>query len=133
MVDAETSARLGRIRQHGTSAELSVRKLLHTLGRRFRVHNRDLPGSPDIANRKRKWVVFVHGCFWHRHADCKRTTTPSRNRDYWLAKFEANIARDTRVQDELRKRGYHVLVAWECETQDATQLRVLRRRLANLR
>jgi DNA mismatch endonuclease (patch repair protein) len=132
VVDAETSSRLGRIRQHGTSAELTVRKLLHALGRRFRVNNRDLPGSPDIANRTRKWVVFVHGCFWHRHADCKRSTTPSRNRDFWLQKFDANVARDARVQAALRDRGYRVIVVWECETEDVSRLRKLRRALAKL-
>jgi len=133
VVDAETSERLGRIRQHGTSAELTVRRLLHSLGHRFRVHNRDLAGSPDIANRSRRWVVFVHGCFWHRHAGCKRTTTPSRNRQFWLDKFEANVARDMRVQAALREEGYRVVVVWECETQDATRLRGLRRTLPKLR
>jgi DNA mismatch endonuclease (patch repair protein) len=118
VTDLETSARLGRIRQHGTSAELMVRKFLHSLGHRFRVHNRDLPGSPDIANRSRKWAVFVHGCFWHRHVDCKRTTTPSRNREFWLQKFDANVARDARVQAALRADGYRVAVVWECETAD---------------
>lgn len=131
-MDAETSARLGRIRQHGTSAELTVRKLLHSLGHRFRVHNRDLAGSPDIANRSRKWAVFVHGCFWHRHTGCKRTTTPTRNREFWLQKFDANVARDARVQSALREQGYRVLVVWECETEDVSRLRTLRRALAKL-
>jgi DNA mismatch endonuclease (patch repair protein) len=132
VVDGETSARLARIRQHGTSAELTVRKLLHALGRRFRVHNRDLPGSPDIANRSRQWVVFVHGCFWHRHAGCKRSTTPSRNREFWMQKFDANVARDARVQAALRAQGYRVLVVWECETDDVSRLKMLRRVLAKL-
>jgi DNA mismatch endonuclease (patch repair protein) len=132
VVDSETSARLGRIRQHGTSAELKVRKLLHSLGHRFRVHNRDLPGSPDIANRSRKWAVFVHGCFWHRHAGCRRSTTPSRNRDFWLEKFEANVARDARVQAALRELGYRVAVVWECETEDLSRLKALRRALVKL-
>ncbi|HEX7830733.1 MAG TPA: very short patch repair endonuclease [Thermoanaerobaculia bacterium] len=132
MVDAETSARLGRVRQHGTSAEMAVRKLLHALGRRFRIHNRDLAGSPDIANRSRKWAVFVHGCFWHRHADCKRATTPSRNREFWLQKFEANVARDARVQATLREQGYRVMVVWECELENVSRLKTLRRALTKL-
>ena len=132
VVDADTSARLGRVRQHGTSAELTVRKLLHTIGRRFRIHNRDLPGSPDIANRSRKWAVFVHGCFWHRHTGCKRTTTPSRNREFWLQKFDTNVARDARVQTALREQGYRVLVVWECDTEDVGRLKTLRRELAKL-
>lgn len=78
-------------------------------------------------------MVFVHGCFWHRHAGCKRTTTPSRNRQFWLDKFEANVARDMRVQAALREEGYRVVVVWECETQDATRLRGLRRTLPKLR
>lgn len=131
-MDVVTSARLGRIRQHGTSPELTVRKLLHALGRRFRVHNRDLAGSPDIANRSRKWAVFVHGCFWHRHAHCKRATTPSRNRDFWLQKFDSNMTRDARVQAVLREQGYRVLVVWECETEDVSRLKTLRRVLAKL-
>jgi DNA mismatch endonuclease, patch repair protein len=132
IVDDATSVRLGRIRQHGTAAELAVRSLIHSLGRRFRVQNRDLPGSPDIANRRRRWVVFVHGCFWHRHEHCKRTTTPSRNRQFWIDKFEANVARDARVQSALRRRGYRVIVVWECETADISRLRTLRRVLAGL-
>lgn len=132
VVDTDTSARLGRIRQHGTSAELTVRKLLHALGRRFRVHNRDLAGSPDIANRSRKWAVFVHGCFWHRHAGCKRATTPSRNREFWLHKFDANVARDARVQAALREQGYRVVVVWECETEDVSRREMLRVALAKL-
>jgi DNA mismatch endonuclease (patch repair protein) len=132
-VDAETSARLGRIRQHGTSAELTVRKILHSLGHRFRVHNRDLPGSPDIANRRRRWAIFVHGCFWHRHAGCKRTTTPARNREFWVAKFEANVARDRRVQAELRAMDYRVVVVWECESEDISRLKTLRRVLTKVR
>ncbi|AKT41823.1 uncharacterized protein CMC5_060340 [Chondromyces crocatus] len=121
-VDAKTSARLGAIRQHGTAAELAVRAALNGLGIRFRVQNRDLPGSPDIANRSRRWAIFVHGCFWHRHEGCKRTTTPTRNREFWLAKFETNVARDARVVDELRQRAYAVLVVWECETRQSDAL-----------
>jgi DNA mismatch endonuclease (patch repair protein) len=132
LVDPETSRRLGRIRQHGTSPELTVRKLLHALGYRFRVHNRDLPGSPDIANRARRWAVFVHGCFWHRHVGCKRATTPTRNQEFWLAKFAANLARDARAQTALRDRRYCVVVVWECETLDERRMKRLRRRLAKL-
>lgn len=132
ILDADTSRRLGRIRQHGTSAELTVRRALHAAGHRFRVHNRDLPGSPDIANRSRKWAVFVHGCFWHRHPGCKRTTTPSRNRDFWTLKFDQNVARDTRVQKTLRDMGYRVVVIWECEVLEAGKRKAFRRALEKL-
>jgi DNA mismatch endonuclease (patch repair protein) len=116
--DAATSARLGRIRQSGTDAELRVRAALTAAGLRYRTSNRDLPGSPDIANRARGWAVFVHGCFWHRHEGCRRTTTPTRNRDFWVAKFEANVRRDARAVEALGALGYAVLVVWECEAED---------------
>ena len=115
------------MRQHGTAAELTVRRFLHHLGVRYRIHNRDLPGSPDIANRSRKWAVFVHGCFWHRHRGCPRATTPTRNRQFWLDKFENNLRRDERVQRALRKLGWCVIVIWECESENESRLQKLRR------
>lgn len=121
-VDDETSARLGRIRQKGTTPELAVRRVLTTLGARYTTSNRDLPGSPDLANRRHRWAVFVHGCFWHRHEGCRRTTTPSRNRDFWLAKFAANQARDARALEALKVLGYRVAVIWECESEDTAKL-----------
>src|SRR5690606_627587 len=96
VTDPETSARLGRIRQRDTSAELAVRRIVHSLGHRYRVSNRDLPGSPGLANRSRRWAIFVHGCFWHRHSRCSRATLPKRDRRFWVAKFAANAARDRR-------------------------------------
>lgn len=129
VVDAVTSARLGRIRQSDTSAEQIVRRLLYAHGFRFRVRNRDLPGSPDVANRRAQWVVFVHGCFWHSHTGCVRATVPKRNREFWVAKFEANKARDRRAITALRRLGYTVVVVWECETARSSSLekRLLRR------
>jgi DNA mismatch endonuclease (patch repair protein) len=115
LLDPATSARLGRIRQKDTSAERAVRSLLHALGLRFRTRNRDLPGAPDIANRTWRWAVFVHGCFWHAHSGCPRATVPKRNREFWIAKFADNRARDARVVRALRGRGYRTLVVWECE------------------
>lgn len=117
VTDPETSARLGRIHQKDTEPEMAVRAVLHSMGLRYRVRNRDLPGSPDIANRKKKWAVFVHGCFWHRHARCSRATTPKRNAEFWRAKFVANRARDRRVIRKLRGMGFEVVVIWECETK----------------
>jgi DNA mismatch endonuclease (patch repair protein) len=115
-VDDVTSARLRTVRQHGTRPELLVRRSLSELGHRYRLRNRDLPGSPDIANRAQRWAVFVHGCFWHRHG-CRASTTPSRNREFWEAKFARNVARDQRVVDALRGLGYAVIIIWECETK----------------
>lgn len=114
-LDPATSKRLGEIRQTNTLAEIAVRKILHGMGLRFRVQNRDLPGSPDIANRSRRWAVFVHGCFWHSHPRCSRATVPKRNRWFWSAKFRANRDRDKRVMIELARAGYYVVVVWECQ------------------
>jgi DNA mismatch endonuclease (patch repair protein) len=122
LVDPATSARLGRIRQKDTAAEQAVRRLLHKLGLRFRIRNRDLPGAPDLANRTRLWAVFVHGCFWHAHAGCYRATVPKRNRAFWLGKFSANRARDARALRALRGLGYRVLVVWECELEAPSKL-----------
>ena len=99
---------------------------LHELGHRYRVRNRDLPGSPDVANRSRRWAVFVHGCYWHRHG-CKATTTPKRNRAFWEAKFARNVERDAESAAALRKLGFTVVVVWECETKG--DLAALRERL----
>jgi DNA mismatch endonuclease (patch repair protein) len=127
-VDDETSKRMATVRQRDTKPEKIVRQVLHSLGLRFRIDNRDLPGSPDIANRKRKWAVFVHGCYWHRHAGCRLATTPRRNAEFWQAKFDRNINRDVARLDDLRSRGYECLVIWECETRDEMKLRQTLRR-----
>ena len=113
--DEATSARLGRIPQTGTKPELAVRRLVYSLGHRYRVANRDLPGSPDIANRSRRWAIFVHGCYWHRHPGCARATTPTRNRDFWLSKFDRNTERDREAISSLERVGFRVLVVWECD------------------
>lgn len=122
LVDDETSLRMAEIRQGGTKPELIVRKLVSSLGHRYRISNRDLPGSPDLANRSRGWAIFVHGCYWHRHRGCKLATTPKRNAEFWLAKFERNVERDRRVIRELRRDGFGVLVVWECETRKPARL-----------
>lgn len=122
LVDAVTSRRMAGIRQVGTKPELVVRKLITSLGYRYRVNNRDLPGSPDLANRSRRWAVFVHGCYWHRHPNCRLATTPKRNRDFWQAKFERNVERDTQAAEALRERGFDVITVWECEARDERRL-----------
>src|SRR5262249_28925614 len=100
--DATTSARMKRVRQHGTDLELIVRRFLWHHGLRFSVHNRDLPGSPDIANRKRRWAVFVHGCFWHGHRRCKLARLPKNNNEFWIKKVHDNRRRDAARTKELR-------------------------------
>jgi DNA mismatch endonuclease, patch repair protein len=121
-VDEGTSVRMAGIRQKGTKPELIVRRILRRLGIHYRLANRDLAGSPDLANRSRRWVVFVHGCFWHRHDGCALTTTPKRNREFWLAKFERNVERDCQSAAELGRLGFEVVTVWECETRDLEAL-----------
>jgi DNA mismatch endonuclease (patch repair protein) len=120
--DEATSRRMAGIRQRDTKPEQLVRRALAALGLRFRTHNRDLPGSPDIANRAKRWAVFVHGCYWHRHSGCKRATTPKRNTAFWIAKFSANVARDARARRALVARGFRVLTIWECATASDARL-----------
>ena len=120
--DADTLRRMRTQRQKDTKAEVLVRSLLHRMGYRFRASNRDLPGSPDAANRSRRWAVFVHGCYWHAHEGCPRHTVPRRNREFWEEKFAANRARDARVAGELEARGYTVVTVWECEVDDVAAL-----------
>ena len=115
--DAATSARMARIRQKGTEPELAVRHAVATLGLRYTVNNADLPGSPDLANRSRRWAIFVHGCYWHRHAGCYKATTPRTNTEFWLNKFSRNVARDAAARSELESRGYRVLTFWQCELE----------------
>ena len=105
------------VRQKNTKPEVTVRRLLHRLGYRFRLHRRDLPGSPDIVLPKHRTVIFVHGCFWHRHG-CKKTTTPKIRRNFWEAKFAANVERDRRKEEQLREAGWRVLTIWECQVNE---------------
>jgi DNA mismatch endonuclease, patch repair protein len=117
VVDRETSARMARVRQRGTKPELLVRKMLSGLGLRYRTRNRDLPGSPDLANRRAGWAIFVHGCFWHAHRSCSKATLPKRNRAFWMSKFSDNRARDGAAVLALRASGYRAVVIWQCELE----------------
>lgn len=121
---------MSRVRGRDTHAEISVRRLLHGMGYRFRLHCAELPGRPDIVLPRFRTVVFVHGCFWHRHRSCKKATTPSTNQRFWHDKFEANVKRDRRNVCRLRRMGWKVIVVWECEVRDDERLRArLERRL----
>jgi DNA mismatch endonuclease (patch repair protein) len=131
MTTVARSRLMGAVRQRGTAPELVVRRLLTDIGVKYRLNVAGLPGTPDLANQTRRFVVFVDGCFWHRHPGCSRTTTPKGNRKFWLSKFEANVARDRRNRLALRRLGYSVIVIWECETVNLGRLdRRLRRLLA---
>lgn len=116
------SAVMARVRSKDTSPERTVRRILTGLGARYRLHRKDLPGSPDLVMPGRKLIFFVHGCFWHGH-DCPRgARVPKANRDYWLAKVARNRARDTRVSETLRTDGWTVETIWECELKDEAAL-----------
>lgn len=112
----QRSELMGRIRGVDTKPELYVRRTLHALGYRFRTHVRRLPGCPDLVFSKRRAVVFVHGCFWHRHG-CKKTYFPKSRRKFWETKFAKNVERDKRDQKLLVEAGWRVLVVWECEVE----------------
>lgn len=114
-VSPERSQLMGRVRQKGTSAEMAVRRALHSIGARFRVNATGLPGRPDIANRSKGKAIFVHGCFWHQHPECPKATMPKKNRAFWKEKFDANKQRDFQKQQQLINQGFEVLTIWECE------------------
>jgi len=114
---------MSRIRSQDTKPEQIVRSLLHRLGFRFRKSTgRHLAGSPDIVLPKYKTVIFVHGCFWHRHARCRQTTMPKSRVDFWKAKFESNRLRDRKVKRLLEQQGWRILVIWQCELKDQESL-----------
>jgi DNA mismatch endonuclease (patch repair protein) len=127
--DEASSRRLARFGHETSGPEHVVRRVLYGAGLHFRTLNRDLPGSPDAANRSKKWAVFVHGCYWHHHAACRRATVPVRNRAFWLAKFRENRRRDRRVVSRLEAAGFTVAVIWEC---DVANPRLLSTRLSKI-
>lgn len=108
--------------RENTKPEILVRSLLHLLGFRFRLHQKSLPGSPDIVLAKHHTVIFVQGCFWHRHPDCRYASTPKTRQEFWLPKFDANVKRDAKTEAQLCELGWRVLVVWECETRSISQL-----------
>ncbi len=122
LTPAARSALMAKIRSKDTKAEIAVRSCLHRLGYRFRLHDRRLPGSPDIVLPRLRTVIFVHGCFWHRHNNCKFAYTPKTRPEFWTEKFEKNKARDKLVRDSLRKLGWRVEIIWECETESQERL-----------
>jgi len=111
------------IRSSDTKPEILVRQILHSLGFRFRLHQKTLPGKPDIVLKKYKTVVFVHGCFWHQHKGCKRANIPKSNQSYWSRKLERNKKRDVMHKKDLRKLGWKTITIWECEIKNAEKLR----------
>lgn len=122
IVSPETRSRMmRRIQGKNTGPEMAVRSAAHRLGLRFRLHVKDLPGRPDLVFPRYRTVVFVHGCFWHRH-DCSLAATPKTHMEFWQKKFDENVERDARNRRQLQKSGWRVLEIWECETRDSVTL-----------
>lgn len=116
------SRMMAAVRSKNTKPEVRVRRALHALGARFRLHRRDLPGTPDIVLPGRRLAIFVHGCFWHRHTGCRLTTMPRTRAEEWAAKFYANVARDRANVEKLEASGWRVATIWECETREPKAL-----------
>ena len=117
IISASRSKNMSAIKSKNTKPEVEVRKLLHSMGFRFRLHKKDLPGSPDIVLPKYKTVIFVHGCFWHRHENCKYATTPKTREEFWNKKFRSNLERDMDIQENIKNIEWRSVVIWECETK----------------
>jgi DNA mismatch endonuclease (patch repair protein) len=116
-VDAMRSHIMRSVRRAHTDPEMIVRRLLHRLGLRFRLQRRGLPGTPDIVLPKHRAAIFVHGCFWHRHAGCGKATMPKTRVEFWREKFDRNVTRDQEKEQALINAGWRVLTVWECETR----------------
>lgn len=119
---ARRSANMRAIRSKGMKPEMLVRRAVYRLGRRYRLHRKDLPGKPDLVFIGAKKAIFVHGCFWHQHPGCREGRPPSSNQSYWGPKLARNVERDAQSLERLRAAGWQALVIWECETADANAL-----------
>lgn len=115
---------MARVAGRDTRPEMAVRRAAHALGFRYRLHRRDLPGTPDLVFTRYRTVIFVHGCFWHRHSGCRKATTPKTRRGFWQAKFDENVERDRRTVAALESAGWAVVVIWECEAIDEQLLKL---------
>lgn len=127
--DPKRRALMQRVRQKGTPAEKTVARLCTDLGLRYRFNVKSLPGSPDLANKSKRWSIFVNGCFWHHHKGCALGSMPKQNAAFWQGKFAANRKRDAVKIRQLRAAGYRVVIVWQCQAKDGE---ALRSRLSNL-
>lgn len=123
LTSEERSWNMSMIKSKNTKPELIVRSVLHRMGFRFRLHRKEIPGKPDIVLPKYKTIIFVHGCFWHRHQGCKYAYIPKSRVDFWEAKFKANIKRDMEVKKQLDESNWRTFVIWECELSDIDTLK----------
>lgn len=128
----QRSAVMSRIRSENTGPEMRVRSELHRLGYRYRLYRRDLPGNPDLVFPSRKKIIFVHGCFWHRHTCYDGRKVPKSRKGYWIPKLQRNAQRDRVNKRRLRAKGWQAFVAWECQTRDAKLPRLMKRMIAFL-
>jgi len=113
---------MSRVRSKNTTPELKVRKLIYSMGFRYRLHRSDMPGKPDLVFSGLRKVIFVHGCFWHRHTKCRKATVPKSNVAFWSAKFASNVERDRKNFRILKRQGWDILVIWQCQTMDTSKL-----------
>ena len=130
-VSEQRSRNMSAIKSKNTKPEIAVRKLLHSMGYRFRLHRKDLPGSPDIVLPKYKTVIFVHGCFWHRHENCKYASIPKTRKEFWESKFKANVKRDKEIQEKIKNIGWKYVVIWECEARNIESIEEKIKRFLN--
>jgi len=121
---------MSSIRSKDTKPEMVVRSILHRMGYRFRLYRKDLPGKPDIVLPKYKTVIFVNGCFWHRHRGCKYCKTPKSNQIYWESKFQKNVDRDKKNRRLLKKQGWKCIIIWECKTNNPQAIKKLFKELS---
>jgi len=119
---SERSSLMAKVRTSNTQPERRVRQIAHALGLRFRLHRRDLPGTPDIVFPKFQTAIFVHGCFWHQHPGCKRATMPQTCIEFWQKKLDRNVQRDRSTIETLEKAGWHPEIIWECETKNPSHI-----------
>lgn len=123
VVDRRTRSRMmASIGPTNTAPEIAVRRYLHAAGLRFRLHDKGLPGRPDVVLPGHRVAIFIHGCFWHRHPGCRYATTPASNATFWHDKFKSNVRRDKAKRELLEQQGWTVLVVWECEARDGNRL-----------
>lgn len=118
----ERSEIMARVRSRDTRPEMVVRRLIFSLGYRYRLHAKDLPGRPDLVFRNRRKVIFVHGCFWHRHHNCALSRLPKSRQEFWIPKLKGNKERDDKNLGELRRRGWGVMTLWECQLSKPERL-----------
>lgn len=125
LTSSQRSARMAKVRGKDSKPEMLVRRIVHAMGFRYRLHDRRLPGAPDLVFPRLRKVIFVHGCFWHRHEDihCKLARWPKSRLDFWGPKLQGNRERDLRHQMELEKLGWRILVVWECQMRNREQLK----------